>query len=367
MIKVTDNMWHYVHSLKNRSLGAAILALISFLLALALMGLAINSSRNADSIEGRLCTTTQSLLCTDFNPCTTDTITPISCTDFDNGLSSCVRYKCTHEPVSNGTCCSQQDTCYLEDPNKFCLYGTCVSANPYLCKGYCNSSDYTPGSCITIPTVSEVSLQTGSTCVFNSCVTQIAVIFVDVTDPFALLDVHTGNLTNLNITSCLNAECTYDNLNDFSVCTYTFKCALYVDFTSSSINKRYLENRRRVTAQTNINNNNNRKRSINSVPFFTLDNWTIIQFAQPNNMFGDTYESYNQLLNEHARELANNVFASTDPSLFIPLTDSPTVSPTSTPTVAPTSTPTVAPTSSPTVSPTPNPTAEITNEPTPEI
>jgi len=212
-----------------------ILCIIIIILSAICMGFGIATNNEVNGIDNRLCTTTESLACTDFNPCTRDIIQPINCGGGSlSGPDSCASFECTNVPLANGSCCNQYDFCYYDDPGKTCLFGTCQSSDPTLCKGYCNE----PEDCL-VPIPLTVNVDAIDTdCVFHSCVTIVTVATYPITNPFSLINTSNGNLTALNISGCLMANCVSDFLDDFTVCLYQWKCGPYVGLENEKKKKK---------------------------------------------------------------------------------------------------------------------------------
>lgn len=183
---------------------------------------AYNASKHTVDL---LCPLEQSTLCDDRQPCTIDYIqTACGNGSTTGGGVGCNSYQCINVPLANGSCCNEADYCYLPDPAKACVFGKCKSPNITSCKGWCNG---TADFCPEIPTITDGS-NTQTRCIFNSCVTQI-VTLIPVANADDLLDINTGNKTNLNIASCLDSSCVIDELNDVYICYYQWNCAPFVN------------------------------------------------------------------------------------------------------------------------------------------
>lgn len=118
--------------------------------------------------------------CSDFDPCHV-CVKRTLCAPPAGGqpVEECGRdFYCDCRPVPNGTCCNEQDYCYLPDPEKRCVYGTCVSPNQTLCRGACPYNTGTDTPCnATIPILQFGGEYpaTETFCVLASCVTLFTV------------------------------------------------------------------------------------------------------------------------------------------------------------------------------------------------
>jgi len=211
-----------------------VLAVIIIILLLFLIWPWVVGNNLENSIEGEICPPSTSILCDDFNPCTLDLITPI-CGNITNngGGTSCQSFQCQNIPLSNGSCCSAEDVCYYDDPNKACVFGTCKSPDPTLCKGYCIGDD--ASTCPPLPFNIDTNVTTPIvSCMYNSCVTlfqfnspiAVATSILDTSDA--------TDITNLNIEACLESSCVVGR-NGFlpfpevqSICIFKWKCAPYI-------------------------------------------------------------------------------------------------------------------------------------------
>jgi len=224
-----------VNNVNLRTNIILVIEIIIIILSILLMWPWANINNTTNNIELNICPASTSILCDDFNPCTLDLIIPI-CGNITNngGGTSCQSFQCQNIPLANGSCCSAGDVCYYDDPNKACVFGTCKSPDPTLCKGYCVGDDastcpplpFNINTNITIPTV---------TCLFNSCVTMFQFVS-PIADATSILDTSVAaGITNLNIEACLESTCAInlDFGNPFpfinSVCIFKWKCAPYID------------------------------------------------------------------------------------------------------------------------------------------
>lgn len=181
---------------------------------------------NINQSNDLICPQYESILCFDADPCTLDLISDI-CGNVTNngGGSSCTSKQCKNVPLADGACCNAQDYCYYPDDTKTCIDGTCRSSNASLCKGFCNGTNAT---CPPLPLTINPN-NTITECIFNSCTT-ISLITAPVVNPYELIDTSNGNITNLNIESCLTATCVRDTNFDpvASVCFFNWACAPYL-------------------------------------------------------------------------------------------------------------------------------------------
>ena len=207
--------------ISNKGTGELLLEVIAIILLALALGFAVASWLLANSIDSHAldqCShSMESIYCNDYNPCTLDVISPVPCALGSN----CSAYQCTYIELANGTCCDQADFCYYPDPAKACVFGSCRSPDPTLCKGYCVSDS----DCIPITAVTpEVSVTTS--CVYQSCLTQF-VIEGQVVDPLLLIDLTVANSSN--ISSCMDAICVNQFFFGLSTCTYQWNCAPFID------------------------------------------------------------------------------------------------------------------------------------------
>lgn len=175
-----------------------------------------------------------SFKCNDYDPCTLDVIDYVHIDDDDrhdfwrrddddehhHHHHHCPPLAaCRHLPVANGTCCNEEDYCYLSDEHKRCVDGRCVSPNLTLCKGYC--TDVLNCSANAIPLIVS-PLDVFPQCFFGSCVTTVIVAQTPV-DPYALINVTSNDVRRLE--GCLDAVCVF-NPNSFDYkCIYVWRCA----------------------------------------------------------------------------------------------------------------------------------------------
>jgi hypothetical protein len=179
--------------------------------------------------------------CFDFDPCHVCTKRQVCSAwsgESDEGAFSpsgddCGRqYTCDCRPVPNGTCCNQQDYCYLDDPNKRCVYGQCVSPNQTLCRGAC---PYTTGlfePCdAVIPIIEFGGEYPGSEtfCLLASCVT-LFTVNGEWAACDAFLETVSGNFTNKQIASCAECETYTDPTAETTTCMCQWRCAPFGGF-----------------------------------------------------------------------------------------------------------------------------------------
>lgn len=202
---------------------------LCLVLALIGMGFSIHANHEVEEIENAASVrySMQSINYTDFDPCTLDVLaTTTQC----NGMTS---NEVVHLPLSNGSCCNQNDFCYRDDPEKVCLYGKCQSPDPTKCKGYCTTLD----DCTTIIplTVDPNAAFYNNFCVFNACGTFVMFNNILIADPYTLIDTRLSSPDrerNTNISACLNVVCvTQYEAEGATYCTFTWKCAPYVNMS----------------------------------------------------------------------------------------------------------------------------------------
>lgn len=306
LITVTEGMWHRTKRIRNASYIILFLEIVILILVLLLMSYAIVSSNNAADMQNKICLNTQSLACTDFNPCTADFITPVSCNGFDNELEGCIQYKCVHVPVSNGSCCDQQDYCFLPNPNKACVYGTCLSPEPTECRGWCNTTEEgSANDCPDIPLTPTSNGAAITTCTFNSCTYIVIISFVIISDPLSMIDTQTGNLTNLNISHCLVGYCTWDDVNQFSVCTYNWACAPYTPLVPEPPTPAPTEAPTEAPTPEPTPEPPGKKRNGDESYLYVSSNWTKIMYPRPHYMPYQLYRIYNDEMNYLAMQAVN--------------------------------------------------------------
>jgi hypothetical protein len=250
-----------VNSVNRRADVIIVLAIVIIILLFFLIWPWVVGRNTTNSIEGDLCPSTTSVLCTDFNPCTLDLITPI-CGNITNngGGTSCQSFQCQNIPLANGSCCNGEDVCYFDDPNKACVFGTCKSPDPTLCKGYCIGND--SSNCPPLPFNINANLTTlvppVTSCLYSSCVTLFQ-FHSPIADPNSLLDKSDStNITNLDIEACLEATCNsqLDELNPpppfiTSFCVFKWKCAPYINVEVFE-KKRYINDEREGEDEKNL-------------------------------------------------------------------------------------------------------------------
>ena len=212
-----DMFARLARSINNKENGLCLMDVIIIILLCIALGFAVNTDAILNTIvngvELQCDTQYESLLCNDYNPCTLDILSPVPC----SLGSTCSPYQCTYLALANGSCCNHNDFCYYNDPLKTCVYGTCMSPDFTLCKGYCN----TDADCFPITALNPV-VNTTTTCVFHSCLTQF-VVQTNVVSPLSLMNLTVANSSN--ISSCLSAICVNDFDAGFSTCTYQWTCA----------------------------------------------------------------------------------------------------------------------------------------------
>lgn len=138
---------------------------------------------------------------------------------------NCDQYYCT-EPVqlADGSCCNENDFCYLSDWKKTCQSGMCVSKNYSLCKGSCVDDD----SCDEYPIpISPNFVGTRENfCYWGTCITLVNVHH-NYPNPLDLLN--NAGSTNKSTIACVQGVC--DLVGDVLVdefpfqCTFTWKCS----------------------------------------------------------------------------------------------------------------------------------------------
>ena len=137
------------------------------------------------------------------------------------------QYFCT-EPVrlADGSCCDEDDFCYLPDPKKTCQSGECVSKNYSLCKGSCTVDE----DCDAHPITLSPNLigDTGSFCYWGSCIT-IATVAFNYPNPIDLLDTNTSDTKST--AGCVQGVCSLIGVvgaDEFPYeCTFKWKCSAH--------------------------------------------------------------------------------------------------------------------------------------------
>lgn len=225
-------------------------AVIIVVLLLVVIVCAVNY-KEINTIYLRQCETPNSprvdfTSCNDFNPCTLDLLTTFPGAGCSNpntlynqiAVSDCPKYGvCQSVPLADGSCCNTDDFCYEGDTDKLCSMGVCKPSDYTRCKGYCQDVS----ECPTLPWI--INNETISTQCwippdapeFGSCV-YLALVGGYVGDPYSLLDLATTlDYTNLQIGSCLSAQCTNYFLKtgtfsyvEYTECAYQWTCAPYI-------------------------------------------------------------------------------------------------------------------------------------------
>lgn len=224
-----------IREIDNKENGLIALAIAILIFVIIGFGYIVHVNNSVEGLENaameacRLSVLNAS--CNDYQPCTLDISTPVHC----NLGAGCASFKCSYIELSNGSCCNQQDSCYYDDPAKACVFGTCKSANAALCKGHCLSDN---DCLVPLPLTLDPSAEVFTSCIYESCTTQF-IIDQQVPDPMSLLDINTGNVTNLNISSCLDAICVNDFIGGISTCLYQWACAPFIGILNTK--KRVIE------------------------------------------------------------------------------------------------------------------------------
>jgi len=267
-----------VSRVRTKSTFIIILGIIIIILLLIHFGLYVINNNNLNNIQNQLCIQQQSGRCNDFNPCTIDYIENI-CGNISGIGESCQSFQCVNVPLANGSCCNMDDFCYLNDPNKACVFGSCKSPDPTLCKGYCNINS----DCEIIP-LNIITDNYFTTCEFNSCVTTVLNALAFIPNPMSLLNA-TDDFTNREIASCLQATCTANAFDQDSICIYTYTCAPFLNVTNKK--KRFDEEELQFG---NI--------IINKTIFFNLPGYIDDEYYIINNRLNYiSWKLYNNLLN----------------------------------------------------------------------
>lgn len=132
---------------------------------------------------------------------------------------------CT-EPLklADGSCCNEDDFCYLPDPTKVCRSGECVSSNYSLCKGSCAIDD----DCSTypVPISANVNADITITCNLGTCNTFVYSAN-PYPDPFSILNTTTSAQRStaacLDATQLLVGEIGVDDVPYLYI--FTWKCS----------------------------------------------------------------------------------------------------------------------------------------------
>lgn len=263
----------FLSRVNAKTTAIVVLVIVILVFGAVTMGYVIGGKSEVDNIQKQFNTALkalqcrpqkQSLLCTDFNPCTMDYI-EFPCPDHDRERERekererdrdrererdrdgdrdrdrpphhekprCHDFLCK-PPVAmaNGSCCNQNDFCYTDDPNKRCVFGTCMSPDPTKCKGFCNDAS---DCLVPVPINPEIGL-TVQDCIQNSCVTVVGPL-ISGNDPFAIVESDT--LLDLNISHCLTASCVAFYVEGPPyLCFYYWTCA---PFLVDLIRKRDME------------------------------------------------------------------------------------------------------------------------------
>ena len=237
--KQTDRYFisRWLRDINNKKNVLIVLFLLILLFAILGMTYTIHVSHEVDELVEADCLTCQiqqsSILCTDFNPCSRDVLSPITCPNINdgNGGTSCSSYRCDHYNLSEGSCCNDDDYCYRDDPLKTCTDGVCRSLDSTLCKGWCqDDSDCCNPAGPTCPFPLFPALYHGAEslrqmCVFHSCVTFFQVD-EPIPDPMNLFQVNTYE--EIQMQSCYEAICQPDFINPLPACLYQWKCAPFI-------------------------------------------------------------------------------------------------------------------------------------------
>lgn len=130
---------------------------------------------------------------------------------------------CT-EPIklADGSCCNEDDFCYLEDSTKTCQSGECVSSNYSLCKGACTVDE----DCETHPiTLSPNYIgESATVCYWGSCITTATVAY-NYPNPKDLLDTNTSDTKST--AGCVSGVC--DLIGDVGVDEFPYECTFKWD------------------------------------------------------------------------------------------------------------------------------------------
>jgi hypothetical protein len=213
-------------------LGAALLALI------IMAGITLHE---VEEVETSVCPYQESLACWDGNACHAPLMKRI-CPIVEgnnqrtslNPACAAANFVCENPAYADGTCCNQNDFCFLNDPNKTCQAGQCVSTDVTLCKGYCLTDD----DC----TTALIPLYPSITNAFTFCLNGACFTYV-YTDSNVITPNDLLNLTTMgarNISACLESVCFVLNFGegDILICQFAWKCSQLNGFSDQSRKKR---------------------------------------------------------------------------------------------------------------------------------
>lgn len=140
---------------------------------------------------------------------------------------NCNLYVCSApRELADGSCCNEEDFCYLPDPKKVCQSGECVSKNYSNCKGSCNINS----DCLVYPVPISPNFygDITTTCYWGTCMTILNAAFMYV-NPMDALDAN--STYNRSTVACLQGECYLVGdplVDEFPYqCIYTWKCSAH--------------------------------------------------------------------------------------------------------------------------------------------
>lgn len=226
---------------RRRRRWAIVLAVILGASLLALIIMEAIELYNLGRVQQAECPYQESLACWDGNACHAPFMKRVCPLEAPGSLShghtaacAAANYICENPVYPEGTCCNQNDFCFLDDPNKTCQSGECVSTDPTLCKGYCTIDDDCANSPWPIP-LYEAADQTVF-CLNGACVYLVyARTIVEANDML-------NETTQLfrNITACIESSCFVVNVDgeDLILCQYVWKCSRWYTFSDQTKKKR---------------------------------------------------------------------------------------------------------------------------------
>jgi hypothetical protein len=218
---------------RNLAIAAAILALLALIGIFTITGLTLHE---VEEIEDSTCDYEESIACWDGNGCHASLRRRICREEGTAALTSTgtctsANYVCENPTYPDGTCCNQNDFCFLDDPNKTCQQGQCVSTDPTLCKGFCTVDADCTDSAFPFPIYPTASSTTF--CLNGACFAYVYA-FSPVISPNDLLNRTT--LAARNISSCIESSCfVFDIDGDIQVCQYAWTCSQLNGFSDQEI------------------------------------------------------------------------------------------------------------------------------------